>query len=580
MAAFLTWALISLFLRYQEHPFVSVWGFQRESSTPPPGITLCIPAKYNKEKFNHANPAYRLLVFGGEVGIPMFDFWKSNLKGYEQYFYDWKRELENIGVKQAHLDIGFTKSELFWYSSLAMGNRSYELMDVLEELDGAEESCWKVNWFKLNTSVDLYSIEVDADADNETIDKDEHDYDYEVFDKVGDSYNNISSNQGVDYLNITANFTSMDTSILQNVPSGHNRTLDSTVSQNLLSTPSTQQTQQRSIERPTTSRTDGINSDEKAEEKKEDEEDEGGNASPIIGKFPEHIRLSQEDSITFLINIQQNNWLSTTHFAGLQVYLHDMTGQHWTEHPILLRPGTLSNIYYKTTKYKFLPLPYKSFGGIDTREKRQAKGNAGCVDTSSSSFKNPMISLPAELYSSETCIYEAIMNKSTKACGCSEDKFYNELHGTPRCSIWKYGQCFTRVMNTEYYRMQRQLAEGDDKDLPCPEACRMTKYESTVTTANYPAMEMREILMNVTGMSLVRLNDNVLMLSIQPQSPLSVTVEHVPELTLVGLVGSAGGWMGLCLGASLLSLTELFELLVMTAWIIYRKLARRLRAHT
>ncbi|GFS19407.1 acid-sensing ion channel 2-like [Elysia marginata] len=573
MAAFLTWALISLFLRYKEHPFVSVWGFQRESSNPPPGLTFCIPAKVNKRKLNNANPAYRLLAFGDEENVRMFSTRRaSELNGFENYFDVWKRELQNISVTQARKDISFTKSEVFWYSSVFIGNRSYKLIEVLEAIDDLDTSCWKVHWPGLDTSMEDAHTDEDDDAYNE----DENNY--EMPDDNDNSFNNMSNSMANDDLERGENSTSIVNSTHQNVPKMSNPTLDSIVSQYVLSTPSTQPNQQRSSERPRDDRTDGPNSDERANKNKEGEDREGNKANRGNGTLPVKASLSQSDSIIFLVNIQQYNWISTIYFAGLKIYLHDKARPYWTEHPILLRPGTLSNIYYKTTEYKFLPLPYKSFGGIKTQGKGPAKGNAGCVDTSSSSFKNPMVSLPVELYSSEMCILETIMNRSTAACGCTVEKFYMDLHGTSECSVWKYGQCFTRVMTTEYKKLQRQLAEGGDDDLPCPEACRMTKYESTVTTANYPAMEIRESMMNFTGMSLDLLNDNVLMLSIQPQSPLSVTVEHVPELTLVGLVGSAGGWMGLCLGASLLSLTELFELLVTSVWILYRKLARRLRA--
>ena len=88
MAGVLTLALIHLYLRYQEHPFVSVWGFERQSTVPVPGLTICIPAKYNREKLENARPAYKLLAYD-ETDIPEYRRGASRLNGYEKYLDRW-----------------------------------------------------------------------------------------------------------------------------------------------------------------------------------------------------------------------------------------------------------------------------------------------------------------------------------------------------------------------------------------------------------------------------------------------------------------------------------------------------------
>ena len=274
--------------------------------------------------------------------------------------------------------------------------------------------------------------------------------------------------------------------------------------------------------------------------------------------------------------MQQYYWLSTNYYAGVKLYLHDMSEAFWTVNPLLLRPGTMSSVYYKTTKYKFLPPPYKSFGGIGAKEQRSLTRNTGCVDTTSTSFQHNMVSRPPALYSSDLCMLEVSMNRSTQECGCSVDPFYNKLHGTKECSIYKYQQCFAKRVDQELYKQQTLLGEG--KESPCPQACKMTRYESTVTSANYPTTKSYKHLTAVTGLSEGDIDENILMFTIKPQGPLTVTVEHVPELTMLNILGSVGGWMGLCLGASFLTLTELFEAFVMSAWILSRKLVRRMRA--
>ncbi|RUS90071.1 hypothetical protein EGW08_002184 [Elysia chlorotica] len=579
MAGTLGWALVSVFLRYQEHPFVSVWGFQRESSLQAPGLVICLPARYNKDKLKYARPAYRLLSETEFRNVPMFGRASSELDGYEQFFDAWRKELETITVKKARKEIGFTKAETFWYSRMYVGYQHYDLSHVLQPVFVVDKSCWVVNWSLLDTTKNPEFV-----SDNSSDHKDSGNVGEENISVKSDSLNDTSSinPMGNQTFEILKNFTAADKEQFNNGESFNNQTSESVTSQQFLSTPSTSQKALEFSEPhavPTASR-DTAQGEEAVGD---GQEKAGGEAQEEIsqlapGSGSKILRLSPRDSITFVINLQQYSWLGNIYQAGAELYVYDLANGFWTEHPILLRPGTTSNLFYKTTKYKFLPLPYKSFGGIGAQESQTSGANSGCVDTTSDSFVTKMVSVPRSLYSSDLCILEMSMNRSTIECGCSVDAFYNNLHGTPMCSILKFKECFSKKVDEEFVRQEALLAGGEGAEIPCPQACRMTRYESSMTSASYPTTDQLHYLANMTGFSEDRLKENLLSVTIKPQGPLSVTVEHVPELTLLNILGSVGGWMGLCLGASFLSLTELFEAFALSVWILCTKVVSRLRS--
>ena len=57
--------------------------------------------------------------------------------------------------------------------------------------------------------------------------------------------------------------------------------------------------------------------------------------------------------------------------------------------------------------------------------------------------------------------------------------------------------------------------------------------------------------------------DNLLFVKLQPLSLDVTSVEHVPELTLLDIFAQIGGFMGLFLGASLMTWLELFDVILL-----------------
>ncbi|GFN94724.1 acid-sensing ion channel 3 [Plakobranchus ocellatus] len=563
MAAFLGWSLLQLFLRYQEHPFVSVFSFQRENTILAPGLSMCLPARFNKQKVSSSRPAYQMFAYDS-TGITVLDReerQERSSKEFLEQMKSWEKDLENITLHRARGEIGFTRKEIFFYARLFTNNKEYDIVSMMENFDLETKTCWLVKW-------SLSDAEPGTDADessdpNETV---------EVAGEIGDISHyssSIKSTQSVADA-AAANNTEKLTTLIK-------ETLSTTSSPFLSSTSKILFRQNQT--HPTTNVAENLRiSDEKVEVPKTSGGDDTGASINAVSSSDttDLLRLGLEDAILLMVDLQQHNWLGHAHVAGLELYLHDPIGGYWSVKPIHLLPGTYTSIYYTTTQYKFLPLPYKSFSGVS--EPGVTAQNTGCVDTTATSFRNPMVSVPKAFYSSDTCILEHAFNLSTKQCGCGVSDLYNKLHGTKNCSVIQHKNCFLKILDDAYTRQQRQLAIAPDP--LCPQACSYTTFAYIMSNSDFPPVSRREEYAQLLNVEEVQLEKNILVVEISPQGPMADKVEHVPELTVLSILGSVGGLMGLCLGASLLTLTEFFEALALSTWVLYRRLICRERMQT
>ncbi|GFR67447.1 FMRFamide-activated amiloride-sensitive sodium channel [Elysia marginata] len=68
----------------------------------------------------------------------------------------------------------------------------------------------------------------------------------------------------------------------------------------------------------------------------------------------------------------------------------------------------------------------------------------------------------------------------------------------------------------------------------------------------------------------------LIFVQVQPSSLDVTTVEHVPELTLLDIFAQLGGFMGLFMGASLMTWLEMIDVAMLVGWTIISAAFRRL----
>ncbi|GFO39445.1 acid-sensing ion channel 3 [Plakobranchus ocellatus] len=572
MAAALGWSLLQLLLRYQEHPFVSVFKFQRENAILAPGLSFCLPARFNKHKLLGSRKAYQMFAYD-YTGVhlhPEEDREGRSRKEFLEQMKTWEKQLENVTVQRARREIGFTRKEVFSYAGLLKGGREYNILNKLLQFDLDSKTCWSVQWL-------LPDVEVERGTDSEeSFEDSDNPGEFEDIQVAGET-----TEDGIDFGNTNKSSghkfpgggVRNKTAALVNVTE---ETSPSTSPFFPASTTTSGKVVETNFTTPTKNAvSDRATHDDVDVEREGEEEDDAEINMELIRDSAKSdlLRLDPRDTIFLVVDIKQNSWLTEPYVGGLELYLHDPIGGYWSASPIHIRPGTFTSIHYTTTKYKFLPPPYKSFSSGES-EFGKASQNTGCVDTTAPGFQTPMVSARKAFYSSDTCMSEYAANISIKQCGCGADAFFSHLHGKKECSVIQHKKCLLRVLDREYARLQRQLANGRATHV-CPQSCSYTTFETKMSTADYPSLIRRREYAYWMNLDENMVEKNILAIQIHPQGLMTNTVEHVPELTVLSILGSVGGLMGLCLGASFLTLTEFLEAVVMSVWIIYQKLICR-----
>ncbi|XP_065941369.1 acid-sensing ion channel 4-like [Magallana gigas] len=129
---------------------------------------------------------------------------------------------------------------------------------------------------------------------------------------------------------------------------------------------------------------------------------------------------------------------------------------------------------------------------------------------------------------------------------------------------------FTTILFSSERCDQNGTAQGQ---CLCPTECEYDEYQARLSTGSFPAKNYQAVL-NQMGIKNIR--ETYLELAIYFESLGVLKVEQKPEYSSEDIIGLLGGQMGLFLGASLLTLTELIEVTLLSSLMVGRKLYHRI----
>ncbi|XP_071088473.1 acid-sensing ion channel 1A-like [Haliotis cracherodii] len=287
-------------------------------------------------------------------------------------------------------------------------------------------------------------------------------------------------------------------------------------------------------------------------------------------------------SLQLLLDIHQEHKFPGPHNqAAMMVYInHPSDKQSFLDPSIAVAPGTTAYISMTKHQYKFLPKPYKSFGADN------------CLDTDSPSFRNPL--KYASTYSWDACISECLSHYTTTNCGCktTEDpgKCDTRLSSTncecksiedpvslpyPYCTMEGFINCTLAYMQTIYinHTSQRELCN-------CEKPCRFFVYDTKLSYGAFPSMAVTNYMVeNNFVPSAEYARQNLMHINIWYERMIIQKLEYEPEYTLNSIVGTLGGQMGFFLGASIVTLYELFEACVYSVKAFIKNRITRKQTH-
>ncbi|XP_048244171.1 acid-sensing ion channel 1A-like [Haliotis rufescens] len=234
-------------------------------------------------------------------------------------------------------------------------------------------------------------------------------------------------------------------------------------------------------------------------------------------------------------------WAVRKSCVYMQVLLHDPR-----VHPdasstvVMAAPGFSTFVAMQKFVYMYQPHPYTAFDDMK------------CVDTTSSKFVNPL-----KYYSHYTynhCFMECVQMKAFSECGCVGP---SDPQDGPRCSLAKLDSCYKPFV--------RSMSQDGTlvRECGCVSECTFDRYPAQVSSSSFPANIWDNTFLNITrARDKGSMKENFLELRVFYDQMTVTSITQQAQYTVASLFSNVGGQMGLCLGASILTVMEITELLV------------------
>ncbi|KAK6173627.1 hypothetical protein SNE40_017044 [Patella caerulea] len=260
-----------------------------------------------------------------------------------------------------------------------------------------------------------------------------------------------------------------------------------------------------------------------------------------------------EANLNMQIFLDQKNYMYSPNMeAGVKVIVHDPHIIPTADSPsVLAADGMTTHIGIRKTQYKFLPEPFIAFG------------DRPCVETDATDFVNPL-DHKNDSYTYEKCMSECRAKHLYRKCGCFG--LSDSISG-PYCSLKLKESCYL----PEYYAiyLDQTIRESCDCYMPCAFDMYTTKVSATTYLSDLYLDYVKE-KWNLNSTDYIR--KNYLSLRVYYEDLLVQVIEQSPVYTPETILGSLGGHMGLWMGASILTVGEIGEFLIMVVLHLFRKL--------
>ncbi|XP_067663252.1 acid-sensing ion channel 5-like [Haliotis asinina] len=265
------------------------------------------------------------------------------------------------------------------------------------------------------------------------------------------------------------------------------------------------------------------------------------------------VRLTGSDNnLIMYADTDQANYVHGSQLAaGIKVILHDpRVHPDLATSSFLAAPGTSTYASVLRSTYEYLPPPYQAFK------------NRTCLDTLSPSFNNTLQYF--DTYTYENCLQECITRITRDQCGCI--RISDNATFGPICSIYIFTTCYGPA-----YQQFMQNATIQ-KSCGCQVPCSFETYDVKVSTSRYPSnVSMALILKLGFAPDEAFIRENFLEIRLFYNNLIVQSTSQTPQYTTETMIGNLGGQMGICLGASILTLTELGEFLLVLILTIFKR---------
>ncbi|XP_035376512.1 acid-sensing ion channel 1B isoform X1 [Electrophorus electricus] len=254
------------------------------------------------------------------------------------------------------------------------------------------------------------------------------------------------------------------------------------------------------------------------------------------------------NGLEIMLDIQQDEYLpvwgetdETSFEAGIKVQIHTQD-----EPPFIdqlgfgVAPGFQTFVSCQEQRLTYLPPPWG-----DCRSK-------------------PLKSDFFTTYSITACRIDCETSYLVENCNC---RMVHMPGDAPYCTPEQYKECADPALDF--------LVERDNNKCVCETPCNTTRYNKELSMVKIPSKASAKYLAKKFNKTEQYIADNILVLDIFFEALNYETIEQKKAYELAGLLGDIGGQMGLFIGASILTILELFDYLYE---VIKYKLCRRMKS--
>ncbi|XP_034545926.1 acid-sensing ion channel 1B isoform X1 [Notolabrus celidotus] len=240
------------------------------------------------------------------------------------------------------------------------------------------------------------------------------------------------------------------------------------------------------------------------------------------------------NGLELMLDIQQDEYLpvwgetdETSFEAGIKVQIHTQD-----EPPFIdqlgfgVAPGFQTFVSCQEQRLTYLPPPW-----------------GDCKAT-------PMDSDFFSTYSITACRIDCETRYLVENCNC---RMVHMPGDAPYCTPEQYKECADPALDF--------LVERDNDYCVCETPCNMTRYGKELSFVKIPSKASAKYLAKKFNKTEQYIADNILVLDIYFEALNYETIEQKKAYELAGLLGDIGGQMGLFIGASILTILELFDYL-------------------
>ncbi|NP_999956.1 acid-sensing ion channel 1B [Danio rerio] len=240
------------------------------------------------------------------------------------------------------------------------------------------------------------------------------------------------------------------------------------------------------------------------------------------------------NGLEIMLDIQQDEYLpvwgetdETTFEAGIKVQIHTQD-----EPPFIdqlgfgVAPGFQTFVSCQEQRLTYLPPPW---------------GDCKATPIDSDFFNT---------YSITACRIDCETRYLVENCNC---RMVHMPGDAPYCTPEQYKECADPALDF--------LVERDNDYCVCETPCNMTRYGKELSFVRIPSKASAKYLAKKYNKTEQYISDNIMVLDIFFEALNYETIEQKKAYELAGLLGDIGGQMGLFIGASILTILELFDYL-------------------